>query len=51
MPDFTQVICTGLMTGFLQGLQIFFHAVVSSPVMIILIILLVLRRLIHKPYH
>lgn len=51
MPDFTQVIYTGFITGFLQGLQIFFHAVVSSPVMIILIILLALRRVTQKPCH
>lgn len=51
MFDFTQVVYTGFLNGFLLGIQLFFHAVVSSPVMIILAILIVLRRLTYKRFH
>ena len=44
MSDLAQLICVEYIKGFLQGIQIFFHAVVSSPVMLILPVLLVLRR-------
>jgi len=51
MLDLTQAVYTGLFNGLLLGFQIFFHAVTSSPVMIILIALIILRKLTYKRLH
>ena len=51
MDELMHASFTGAIIGVFQGLYIFFRSAISSPPMIILFILIILKRLSHKLYH